>query len=72
VYDAFIPEREGSPTPSVEDIRGAGAVGEGRRERLVEPPHGFLTYAFVPINPGGTAPGVKSNVTIFASPLNFV
>ena len=32
MYDAFIPESDGSPTPSVEDIRGAGAVGEGRRE----------------------------------------
>ena len=72
VYAAFIPESEGSPTPSVEDIRGAAAVGEGRRERLEEPVQGFLTYAFVPTNPGGTAPGLKSNVTILASPLNFI
>jgi hypothetical protein len=42
VYDAFIPESEGSPTPSVEDIRGAGAVGEGSRERFDEPPPDFL------------------------------
>jgi len=67
VYAAFIPDSEGSPTPSVDEIRGAAAVGEGRRERP-----DFLTHAFVPSSPGGTIPGVKSNVTIVASPLNFV
>ena len=34
VYRAFIPESEGSPTPSVDEIRGAGAVGEGMRTRF--------------------------------------
>jgi hypothetical protein len=74
LYVPFIPEIEGSAVPSVDVMRGAVDTGDGSMTRLDEPPpaQGFLTYAFAPTNPGGTAPGVISTVTIFASPLNFI
>ena len=56
VYPPVIPDSEGSPTPSVDEMRGAGAVGEGRRDRLDEgAPHGFLMYAMTPRILGRTA-----------------
>ena len=72
VYAEFIPESDGSAVPRVEVMRGAAAVGEDRRSRLDETAQDFLIYAFAPSNPGGVAPGVLSNATIFASPLNFI